>query len=118
MEGKDGAERQWIFSRVSAIIRNIRKVSMNDMIRVSSTEFGKEVGRYQDAALSQPVIVTRNGRDRTVMISAEEYLRLKRRDRKVFATGELPEEMIEAVKNSEMDPRHRPLDDLLKDWTP
>jgi prevent-host-death family protein len=47
------------------------------MIRVSSTEFGKEVGRYQDVALSQPVIVTRNGRDRTVMISAEEYRRLK-----------------------------------------
>lgn len=41
---------------------------MTDMIRVSSTEFGKELGRYQDAALSQPVIVTRNGRDRTVMI--------------------------------------------------
>jgi len=38
---------------------------MNDMIRVSSTEFGKEVGRYQDAALSQPVMVTRNGRPRS-----------------------------------------------------
>ena len=37
------------------------EVSMTDMIRISSTEFGKEVGRYQDVALSQPVIVTRNG---------------------------------------------------------
>jgi PHD/YefM family antitoxin component YafN of YafNO toxin-antitoxin module len=87
------------------------------MIRVSSTEFGKEVGRYQDAALSQPVVVTRNGRDRTVMISVEEYQRLKRRDRQVFAAGEAPEEIVEAVKNSEMDPRHRHLDDLVKDWT-
>ena len=99
-------------------MRNIRKISVADMIRVSATEFGKEVGRYQDAALSQPVIVTRNGRDRTVMISAEEYYRLKRRDRQVFAAGEMPEEMVEAVRNSEMDPRHRRLDDLLKDWTP
>lgn len=90
----------------------------DNMIRVSSTEFGKEVGRYQDAALSQPVIVTRNGRDRTVMISAEEYYRLKRRDRQVFAAGEMPEEMVEAVRNSEMDPSNRHLDDLLKDWTP
>ena len=49
---------------------------MNDMIRISATEFGKEVGRYQDVALTQPVFVTRNGRDRTVMISAEEYQRL------------------------------------------
>jgi PHD/YefM family antitoxin component YafN of YafNO toxin-antitoxin module len=88
------------------------------MIRVSSTEFGKEVGRYQDAALSQPVVVTRNGRDRTVMISVEEYQRLKRRDRQVFATGEAPEEIVEAVRNSEMDPRHLHLDDLVKDWTP
>ena len=43
------------------------------MIRVSSTEFGQEVGRYQDVALSGPVIVTRNGRDRTVVIAADEY---------------------------------------------
>ena len=88
------------------------------MIRVSSTEFGKEVGRYQDAALSQPVIVTRNGRDRTVMISAEEYARLKRRDRQVFGAGELPEETIEAIRNVKMNARHNHLDDLIKDWEP
>ncbi len=88
------------------------------MIRVSSTEFGKELGRYQDVALSQPVIVTRNGRDRTVMISAEEYLRLKRRDRQVFGVGELPEETIEAIRKAKMDPRHNHLDDLIKDWNP
>jgi hypothetical protein len=88
------------------------------MIRVSSTEFGKEVGRYQDLALSQPVVVTRNGRDRTVIISADEYLRLKRRDRQVFAAGELPDDMIDAVSRAEMDPRHQHLDELLKDWTP
>jgi PHD/YefM family antitoxin component YafN of YafNO toxin-antitoxin module len=91
---------------------------MIDMIRVPSTEFGKEIGRYQDMALNQAVIVTRNGRDRTVMISAEEYHRLKRRDRQVFATADAPEEIIEAVRNSKMDPRHNHLDDLLKDWTP
>lgn len=91
---------------------------MADIVRVTSTDFGKEVGRYQDMALSQPVVVTRNGRDRTVMVSAEEYWRLKRRDRQVFATGELPDEIVEAVARSEMDPRHAPLDDLLKDWKP
>jgi hypothetical protein len=91
---------------------------MTDMIRVSSTDFGKEVGRYQDMALAQPVIVTRNGRDRTVMISADEYSRLKRRDRQVFAAGELPDEMVEAVRHAEMDERHRHLDSLIPDWTP
>lgn len=91
---------------------------MTDAVRVSATEFGKEIGRYQDVALSQPVIVTRNGRDRTVMISAEEYQRLKRRDRQVYATGELSDDLIEAVRNSEMDPRHQHLDALIEDWAP
>ena len=91
---------------------------MTDVIRVSSTEFGKEVGRYQDVALNQPVVVTRDGRDRTVMISAAEYQRLKRRDRQVFAAGELPDDMVEAIRHTTMDARHQHLDDLIKDWTP
>jgi prevent-host-death family protein len=71
------------------------------MIRVSATEFGKEVGRYQDVALSQPVIVTRNGRDRTVTISVEEYRRLKKRDRDVLEIGDFTEADVEAVRNAE-----------------
>jgi prevent-host-death family protein len=71
------------------------------MIRVSSTEFGKEVGRYQDAARSQPVIVTRNGRDRTVVISAEEYRRLQRRDREVLGIVDFTNAEIDAVRWSE-----------------
>jgi prevent-host-death family protein len=77
---------------------------MADMIRVSSTEFGKEVGRYQDAALSQPVVVTRNGRDRTVMISADEYRRLKKRDREVLGIEDFAEVDIEAVRRAEPSP--------------
>ena len=97
---------------------NNRKVGMTEVLRVTSTEFSKEVSRYQDAALSQPVVVTRDGRDQTVMISAEEYQRLKRRDRQVFAAGELPEEMIDAIRRTEMDIRHQHLNELVKDWTP
>ncbi|HZZ63707.1 MAG TPA: type II toxin-antitoxin system Phd/YefM family antitoxin [Roseiarcus sp.] len=40
--------------------------------------------------MTKPVVVTRNGRDRTVLISAEEYRRLKRRDRHVFGIGDFP----------------------------
>lgn len=88
------------------------------MLRVSSTEFGKEVGRYQDAALSQPIVVTRNGRDRTVMISAEEYSRLKRRDREVFATIDAPNDIVDAVRETRMDSRHDHLDEELRNRTP
>ena len=76
-------------------------MGLADMIRVSSTEFGKEVGRYQDVALSQPVIVTRNGRDRTVIISADEYRRLKRRDREVLGIEDFTDADIEAVRHAE-----------------
>jgi PHD/YefM family antitoxin component YafN of YafNO toxin-antitoxin module len=106
------------FADYCAINVPIRKVSPSNMIRVSSTEFGRDVGRYQDAALSQTVIVTRDGRDLAVMISAGEFKRLKRRDRQVFATAEAPDDIIETVRKSEMDPRHNHLDELLKDWSP
>lgn len=77
---------------------------MTDMVRISSTEFGKEVGKYQDVALTQPVVVTRNGRDRTVMISAEEYRRLKRRDREVLGIEDFTDADAEAVRRAQSSP--------------
>lgn len=88
------------------------------MVRVSSTDFSNAIGRFSDVALSEAVVVTRNGRDRVVMISADEYQRLKRRDREVVATAALSAEEIEAVRTSEMDARHCHLDKLLTDWKP
>lgn len=88
------------------------------MIRVSVSEFGRDVGRYQDLALHEPVVVTRDGRDRTVMISAEEYQRLTGGDRQAFAAGELPDVLVQAVASAEMDPRHEPLNALIEDWMP
>ncbi len=91
---------------------------MTKAIRISSAEFGKEIERYMDMARSQPVIVTCNGSDQTVIVSAEEYHRLKRRDRRVFLTADASEEIVEAIRNLKMDPRHNHLDELLDDWTP
>ncbi len=73
---------------------------MHDMIRVPSSEFSKEVGRYQDIALTCPVVVSRNGRDRTVLISVDEYRRLKRRDRHVMGLEDFTEKDIAAVKRA------------------
>jgi prevent-host-death family protein len=89
-----------------------------DVLKVSAAEFQRNIGRYQDLALRQPVAVTRNGRESCVLLSTEEYRRLMRRDRQVFSTADAPEDLVEAVRNAKMDPRHNHLDDLLKDWTP
>lgn len=67
------------------------------MRRVSSTEFQKKVGLYQDLALTEPLTVTRNGREKIVVLSAEEYHRLKRRDREVLLVEELSVEDLEAI---------------------
>ena len=74
------------------------------MVRVSSTEFANEIGRYQDAALSQPVVVTRDGQDRTVMISAAEYARLKRLDREVLSIDEFTDADVAAVRRAKPSP--------------
>ena len=68
------------------------------MIKVPAAEFQRNIGRYQDLALTQPVAVTRNGRERTVMISIEEYQRLKRRDREVLALSDFTEADIAALE--------------------
>jgi prevent-host-death family protein len=85
-----------------------------EMITVTAAEFQRHFGRYQDEALTQPVAITRNGRERLVMLSADEYRRLKRRDRAVLRAGDLSDADLEAIAKTEMDPRHAHLDKELK----
>ena len=74
------------------------------MLKIPSAEFQKNIGRYQDIALTEPVLVTRNGRERTVLISAGEYQRLKRRDREVLGLSDFTEEDIAAIERAEPPP--------------
>jgi hypothetical protein len=71
------------------------------MVSASSTELNKEADRHEDASLSQPAVTAHNGRKR-----------------QIFAAGELPDDVAEAVGHTEMDARHAPFDDLIKDWKP
>jgi PHD/YefM family antitoxin component YafN of YafNO toxin-antitoxin module len=43
------------------------------MKRVSTVELIRNFGAHSDAALATPIIVTKNGRDRLVLISIEQY---------------------------------------------
>jgi two-component system CheB/CheR fusion protein len=52
---------------------------------VSAAEFRRNIGTYQDRALTEPVFVTRNGRERIVLLSVEEYQRLEQRDHEAQA---------------------------------
>ncbi len=70
------------------------------MLEVSAAEFQRNIGRYQDIAQREPVAVTRNGRESCVLISTEEYRRLKRRDREVLGPEDFTEADIADLENS------------------
>ena len=84
------------------------------MITVTSAEFQRHFGRYQDEALTQPVAITRNGRERLVMISVDEYRKLKRRSREVIRVEDLSDEEVAQIAAGRMDRRHDHLDSELK----
>lgn len=71
------------------------------MITITSAEFQRNIGRYQDMALTEPVAITRNGRERIVVLSADEYRRLKRRDREVLGLEDFTEADLEAIRRAE-----------------
>jgi PHD/YefM family antitoxin component YafN of YafNO toxin-antitoxin module len=85
-----------------------------NMIKVSAAEFQRDVARYQDIALVQPVAVTQNGRERTLMISVEEYQRLKRRDRQVLALEDFTDADIAAIEQSAAPQSSKAFDHELK----
>src|SRR5271155_6154108 len=97
------------------ILRRIRNRRSDDSVTVSAAEFHRNVGVYQDIALTKPVTITKNGRERTVLLSAQEYARLKRRDRRVVAAGDLSERQVDAVRNARIPDRYADLDKELKD---
>lgn len=79
-------------------------------ISVSSAEFLKSYGRISDTAVREPVSITSHGRERLVLISAEEYRRLKRNDRVALYAWELSDEEIAALEASEAPPESAQFD--------
>ena len=87
-------------------------------MRVTTADFIKHYGRLADRALSEPLTITKNGHDRLVVLSAEEYQRLKRRDRRVVRAGALTDEEVALIAAAEVPAEHAQLDEEIKDWRP
>jgi prevent-host-death family protein len=71
-----------------------------DLTRVTESEFQQAFGSVTEQARRGPVTITKDGRDHLVVVSAEEFARLKRRDRQVGLAVDLPEEWVEAVRQA------------------
>ena len=78
--------------------------------RVTSSEFQAAFGSLSDKARREPVVITKHGKDSLVVMSAEEWGRLRRRDRRVGLTAELGEEWIEAVRTAKVPDEYAHLD--------
>ena len=87
-------------------------------MKVSTAEFIKNYGALSDKALQEPVTITKNGRDRLVVISSEEYERMRRRDRRVIRVEDLSDEEMEEILNQRVPEEYDYLNEELKDWKP
>lgn len=87
-------------------------------MKVSSAEFIKNYGALSDKALQEPVTITKNGRDRLVLISSEEYERMCRRDRRVIRIEDLSDEEMDEMLNQRVPEEYDYLNEELKDWKP
>jgi prevent-host-death family protein len=85
-------------------------------MKVSTAEFVRNFGPLSDKALIEPVTITKNGRERLVLLSVEEYERLMRRDRVAIRAGALTEEERAAIAAAEVPAEYASLDDELRDW--
>ena len=74
---------------------------MEEPLMVSAAEVQRHFALYQDKALTRAVAVTSRGRPRIVMLSIEEYQRLRRRDRETILVEDLPEALIDAIAAAE-----------------
>jgi PHD/YefM family antitoxin component YafN of YafNO toxin-antitoxin module len=87
-------------------------------MRVTTADFIKHYGTLADRALAEPLTITKNGRDRLVVLSAAEYERLTRRDRRAVLAVELTAEEEALIAASEVSAEHAHLDAEIKDWRP
>jgi prevent-host-death family protein len=74
---------------------------------VSSAEVQKNVGRYADAASTEPVMVTQYGKPAVVIPAAAEYERLKELDRRVLRLDGLPDSGLEEMVRTEIPTEYR-----------
>jgi prevent-host-death family protein len=81
-------------------------------VKVTSTEFKNGVGRFQDAAMRQPVEITKNGRTHTVLISAD-YYELLTHGRIVRRIEDIDTETLDAIAAAEVPAEYQYLDEKL-----
>lgn len=73
-----------------------------NLTAVPAAEVQKKFGYFQDQAIREPVIISKNGRPKTVLVSYEEFVRLKERDRRAFSIDDLPDDLAASILDAKV----------------
>lgn len=85
------------------------------MAQITSAQLQKHFGLYREKALKEPLTITHHGRESLVVMSVEEFRRLKSfDDRKAYYPWELPDDIVEALMNASPAPETAEFDDEFK----
>ena len=71
---------------------------------LTRSAFEAQVGDALDRALSGPVIVTKHGKPKNVVLSYDEYERLVARDRRIVRLEDWSDAEMRALESMEMEP--------------
>lgn len=69
-------------------------MSVTQFKQIPAAEALRRFSEINDAALKEPVVLTRNGRARTVLLSVEAFERFLANERSVFLAKDTPEEFL------------------------
>lgn len=84
------------------------------MREVTSREFSRQIGPLQDAAQIEPVVITKHRRRHSVLIGADLFEALMVRARQSYSAATVPDDILAAVLDARMDPKHARLNKLLE----
>ena len=94
-----------------------RTAVAREMENFTSQDLQKKPGQVQEAALRAPIVITHHRRKRLVMLSIEEFERLRHlaTEPQAFKLDELDDRVLTQIVDAHMDPRHADLDALMGD---
>lgn len=72
-------------------------MSHNDPVRATAADVARQFSHFTDLALTTPVIVTRNGRERSVILSIDDYHRLLSRSRTAYKAEDTPDIFLREI---------------------
>jgi antitoxin StbD len=73
----------------------------------SASEVQKNFGAYHDQALSEPVRVTKYGRETVFIVSAKTYHQMKQAQREAIAAADLTDAELALIEAAEIPAEHR-----------